>query len=100
MRKAFLILAILLLPLGIQAQTYNVRDYDAKGDGKTLDHIAINKAIDACVADGGGHSWHRHCYSSRGKALARSRQRFVVPTSDISQGCSGRGLERVAGTSN
>ncbi len=33
---------------------YDVRDYGAKGDGHTLDHKAINKAIDACVADGGG----------------------------------------------
>ena len=54
MRKYFTILSLLLLSLGIQAQNYNVRDYGAKGDGKTLDHIAINKAIDACVAGGGG----------------------------------------------
>ena len=33
---------------------YHVRDYGAKGDGKTLDHIAINKAIEAANADGGG----------------------------------------------
>ena len=33
---------------------YNVRDYGAKGDGKTLDHHAINAAIDSCVAHGGG----------------------------------------------
>lgn len=33
---------------------YNVRDYGAKGDGKTLDHGAVNRAIDACVKDGGG----------------------------------------------
>jgi polygalacturonase len=33
---------------------YNVRQYGAKGDGKQLDHIAINKAIDACAQAGGG----------------------------------------------
>ena len=54
MRKSLCILALLFLTLGVQAQVYNVRDFGAKGDGKALDHTAINRAIDACVADGGG----------------------------------------------
>ncbi len=33
---------------------FNVRSYGAVGDGKTLDSPAINKAIDAAVATGGG----------------------------------------------
>ena len=33
---------------------FNVRDYGAKGDGKTLDSPAINAAIEAAVHDGGG----------------------------------------------
>lgn len=33
---------------------FDVRKYDAKADGKNLDHIAINKAITACNAKGGG----------------------------------------------
>jgi polygalacturonase len=33
---------------------YNVRNYGATGDGKTIDSPAINKAIDAAAAGGGG----------------------------------------------
>jgi polygalacturonase len=34
--------------------SYNVRDYGAAGDGKTLDTHAIQVALDACEAGGGG----------------------------------------------
>src|SRR6516164_8488714 len=33
---------------------YNIRDYGAKGDGKSLDTAAVQAAIDACAKDQGG----------------------------------------------
>ena len=48
----FCLLALAII--SIQAKDYNVKDYGAIGDGKTLDHIAINATIDTCVAHGGG----------------------------------------------
>lgn len=34
--------------------SYNIKSYGAYGDGKHLDHLAINKTIDACAKMGGG----------------------------------------------
>lgn len=54
MKKILLLLAF-VISLGARAAAdYDVRDYGAAGDGRTLDHTAINRAIDSCVAHGGG----------------------------------------------
>ncbi len=53
--RCFLVtLFLFLMTIPVVAGTYNVCDFGAKGDGKTLDHLAINKAIDHCVDNGGG----------------------------------------------
>ncbi len=50
----FLAMAFLAAVVGRAVNQYNVCDYGAKGDGKTLDSPAINAAIEAAVAGGGG----------------------------------------------
>ena len=54
--KKLLMTMFLILCCGAAMATgvFNVRDYGAKGDGKTLDSPAINAAIEAAVHDGGG----------------------------------------------
>src|SRR5436305_87763 len=50
-------IALLLSP-ALRAEaprvSYNVRDYGAVGDGKKLDTPALNAAVTACAAGGGG----------------------------------------------
>jgi polygalacturonase len=43
----------LSLALPLCAATFNVRDFGATGDGKTVDTAAIQKALDACKTSGG-----------------------------------------------
>lgn len=54
MRLRALLTAMILALQTAMAGIYNVKDFGAKGDGKTLDSPAINAAIEAAAANGGG----------------------------------------------
>lgn len=54
MRSILLALVCLFNLAATAAGDFDVRSYGAVGDGVALDHEAINRAIDSCVARGGG----------------------------------------------
>ena len=53
-RTAILIGALAIAMPMAQSTSFDVRSFGAKGDGKTVDTDAINEAIDAARAAGGG----------------------------------------------
>ena len=69
MKKLLIILTGLYVCLQIGAETYNVKDFGAKADGKTIDSPAINKTIEEAAKNGGGTvyfpSGEYACYSIR-----------------------------------
>ena len=72
MKRIYLLLSLLTGCLFMQAAIYNVRDFGAKADGKTIDSPAINRAIEAAAQEGGGTVYlpagEYACYSIRLKS--------------------------------
>jgi len=54
LRTSFSFLLFTILSTVLAARTYNIASFGAVGDGKTLNTLAIQKAIDQAHADGGG----------------------------------------------
>lgn len=69
MNKILITLASLLACVQMNANIYNVKDFGAKADGRTIDSPAINKAIDEAARNGGGTvvvpAGEYTCYSIR-----------------------------------
>lgn len=70
MKNIFItLLLVFCSSFGLSAGVHNVRDYGAAGDGKTIDSHAINRAIEAASAEGGGTAYvpagKYECYSIR-----------------------------------
>lgn len=67
--KRLLLLIFCLSAAIAEAKVYNVQDYGAKADGKTIDTPAINRAIEEAAAAGGGTIYfpagEYACYSIR-----------------------------------
>lgn len=53
-QRIFIIILCLLYLLPVEAKTYNILDYKAKADARTINTAAIQKAVDDCAANGGG----------------------------------------------
>jgi polygalacturonase len=96
MKIGLITIVILLLSGAREASTralvYDVRAFGARGDGKTLDTAAINKAIEAAAAAGGGT-----VNFSAGTYLSVSIRLRSNITLQLNQGATILAAERVAG---
>lgn len=79
----FLFLIITISQLRAQPNWYNIRAYGAKGDGQTMDNKAIDAAIDAAAAAGGGT-----VYFPAGNYLSGTIHLKSKITLRLEQGCT------------
>ena len=72
MKRIYLLFSLLIGCIYLHAAIYNVMDFGAKADGKTIDSPAINRAIEVAAQAGGGTVYlpagEYACYSIRLKS--------------------------------
>ena len=90
MRSSYLVAALVLAALTnvrAQPQRFNVANYGAKADGRTNDTAAINKAIEAAKAAGGGTVvFHSGTYVACGIRLENHVALFLDHAATIEAG--------------
>ena len=96
------ILAIVQPPaISAPAATYNVKDYGAKGDGDANDSSAINKAISAASAAGGGTvEFPKGTYRSANSIHLKSDITLQLDSGSTVKGASGTGYDKAEPNSN
>ena len=67
MKRNFTVILFFAVCISLSAREFNVRDYGAKGDGKTDDTAAIQAAADAAVKAGNSQFDHRSIYFPPGR---------------------------------
>jgi polygalacturonase len=87
MKKIFLVFSILAVSIAIHAKmdtpVYDVFDYGAKGDGETIDMLAIQKAIDACEKTGGTVYLHNGVFLTGQLTLVSNMTLFIDSTATL-----------------
>ncbi|MBN1791597.1 MAG: glycoside hydrolase family 28 protein [Bacteroidales bacterium] len=52
--KQIILISLISISFTCLSQTYNIKDFGAVADGKTINTLSIQKAIDQCFSEGGG----------------------------------------------
>jgi polygalacturonase len=96
------VLAIVQPPaISAPATTYNVKDYGAKGDGDANDTSAINKAISAASAAGGGTvEFPKGTYRSANSIHLKSDITLQLDSGSTIKGASGTGYDKAESNAN
>jgi polygalacturonase len=84
--RCIIILLCLSLSITTYAQTFNIKDYGAVADSKTINTAAIQKAVDACTQNGGGRVYVPAGVFVTGTFHLKSNVNLYLETGAVLQG--------------